>query len=123
MIIIIWLGNTSSVFIVIIYMNMTPDVHTGLIVIFWKLGIIIQITGCKCLYLLIRFHRSMNSKTTITFSSTAIAAVAILFALGPIVGNQPIKYCHIWSGNSASNRFRSATISCDYVPCPYDNWN
>ncbi|MGB6534096.1 MAG: hypothetical protein WBF33_38950 [Candidatus Nitrosopolaris sp.] len=30
----------------------------------------------------------MNSKTTITFGTTAIAAVALLFTSGPIVGNQ-----------------------------------
>lgn len=30
--------------------NMTPDVLTGLIAIFSKLGIIIKIEGCKCLY-------------------------------------------------------------------------
>jgi hypothetical protein len=30
----------------------------------------------------------MNSKTTITFGTMAIAAVALLFASGPIVGNQ-----------------------------------
>jgi len=30
----------------------------------------------------------MNSKTTITLSAAAIAAVAILFASGPIVGSQ-----------------------------------
>ncbi|MGB6591356.1 MAG: hypothetical protein WBE68_07600 [Candidatus Nitrosopolaris sp.] len=30
----------------------------------------------------------MNSKTTIAFSTMAIAAVALLFASGPTVGNQ-----------------------------------
>ncbi|MGB8937053.1 MAG: hypothetical protein WCC17_18350 [Candidatus Nitrosopolaris sp.] len=30
----------------------------------------------------------MNSKTTMTFSSMAIAAVVLLFVSGPIVGNQ-----------------------------------
>ena len=30
----------------------------------------------------------MNSKATMTISSLAIAAVALLFASGPIVGNQ-----------------------------------
>ena len=37
--------------IVIIYMNMIPDVHTDLILILSKLGIIIKIAGLKCLYL------------------------------------------------------------------------
>ena len=31
----------------------------------------------------------MKSKTIITFTTMAIAAVALLFASGPIVGNQP----------------------------------
>jgi hypothetical protein len=30
----------------------------------------------------------MNSKTTVTFGTIAIAAVALLFASGPITGNQ-----------------------------------
>jgi hypothetical protein len=34
------------------------------------------------------FHTSVDSKTTITFSTLAIAAVALLFASGPILGNQ-----------------------------------
>ena len=37
-------------------------------------------------------NRSMDSKTTITFSTMAIAAVAILFALGPIIVNQAFAY-------------------------------
>jgi uncharacterized membrane protein YgcG len=34
----------------------------------------------------------MDSKTSITFSTMAIAAVAILFALGPIIVNQAFAY-------------------------------
>jgi hypothetical protein len=34
------------------------------------------------------FHRLMNSKTTITLSISAIAAVVLLFASGPVVGSQ-----------------------------------
>ncbi|MGA9153046.1 MAG: hypothetical protein WBZ36_20910 [Candidatus Nitrosopolaris sp.] len=34
------------------------------------------------------FHRLMNSKTTISLSTMAIAAVVLLFASGPIVGSQ-----------------------------------
>jgi hypothetical protein len=33
-------------------------------------------------------RRLMNTKTTITLSTTAIAAVVLLFASGPIVGSQ-----------------------------------
>jgi hypothetical protein len=33
-------------------------------------------------------RRVMNTKTTITLSTTAIAAVVLLFASGPIVGSQ-----------------------------------
>ena len=40
----------------------------------------------------IRLNRSMNSKTTITFSTMGIAAVIILFALGPIIVNQAFAY-------------------------------
>jgi hypothetical protein len=36
----------------------------------------------------IRHSRSMDSKATITFSTMAIAAVAILFALDAIIVNQ-----------------------------------
>jgi hypothetical protein len=34
------------------------------------------------------FHRLMNSKTTISLGTMAIAAVILLFASGPIVGSQ-----------------------------------
>ena len=34
------------------------------------------------------FHTSVKSKTTMTFSTLVIAAVALLFASGPILGNQ-----------------------------------
>jgi hypothetical protein len=34
----------------------------------------------------------MDPKTTITFSTTAIVAVTILFALGPIIVNQAFAY-------------------------------
>jgi len=37
-------------------------------------------------------NRSMDPKTTITFSTMAIAAVTILFALGPIIVNQAFAY-------------------------------
>ncbi|MFY9795356.1 MAG: hypothetical protein WCC17_10480 [Candidatus Nitrosopolaris sp.] len=34
------------------------------------------------------FHTSMNSKTTLTFS-TLVVSVASVFASAPILGNQP----------------------------------
>ncbi|MFZ0515162.1 MAG: hypothetical protein WAM14_26430 [Candidatus Nitrosopolaris sp.] len=34
------------------------------------------------------FHTSMNSKTTITFTTLTIAAVALVFVSSPILGNQ-----------------------------------
>ena len=37
-------------------------------------------------------NRSMDPKTTITFSTMTIAAIAILFALGPIIVNQAFAY-------------------------------
>jgi hypothetical protein len=40
----------------------------------------------------IRHNRSMDSKATITFSTLAIAAVAILFALDAIIVNQAFAY-------------------------------
>ena len=44
------------------------------------------------------FHRLMNSKTTITLSTMAIAAVALLFASGPIVGQQAFAQWWGWLG-------------------------
>ena len=37
-------------------------------------------------------NRSMDSKTTITFGTMTIAAVAIVFALGPTIVNQAFAY-------------------------------
>jgi hypothetical protein len=43
------------------------------------------------------FHRLMNSKTTITLSTMAIAAVVLLFASGPIVVSQQA-LAYPWGG-------------------------
>ena len=55
-----------------------------------RLGTITMINMVNQLLSLLKYADidTMNSKATMTFSTLAIAAVALLFASGPIVGNQ-----------------------------------
>src|SRR5215831_7656001 len=70
---------------------MYPDVHTSLIVVLSKLGIIIEIYGCKSVYFLfVLIDRWILRQPLL--SALAIAAVTMLFALGPIIVSQAFAY-------------------------------
>jgi hypothetical protein len=57
----------------------------------------------------------MKSKTTITLSIAAIAAAALLFATGPIVGNQQA-LAYGWGGGISYDPGLSLALVCPSGP-------